>query len=164
MIAVNQELFDHNEQFTLARLYAEAIVATTHEPILVLNNDFRIKSTNKKGKGKFSDWELTHVFPVLGKRTICFNAQPVQRENQNHRILLALEDITERKRRQVENKELLTRFQNLVSQAPVAILILKGTNYQVELPNGFNLNLVEQENDFVGKPFLNSFRKWKSRD
>ena len=196
LITVNQELFDRNEQYNLARLYAEAIVTTIHEPLLVISHDFKIKSANnsffktfslteeetigkilfelqnngwdipgvrnkltsiQSGEEKFLEWELTHDFPVVGKRTICFNAQPVQKENDEHWILLALEDITERKLRQAENKELLTRFQNLVTQAPVPILILKGANYKVELANDFYLDLVDREDDFVGKAFFESF-------
>jgi two-component system CheB/CheR fusion protein len=47
LITVNQELFDRNEQLNQARLYAEAIVTTIHEPLLILNQDFRIVSANK---------------------------------------------------------------------------------------------------------------------
>ena len=46
LVTVNQELHDSNELYNQARLYAEAIVATIHEPLLVLNKDFRIKSAN----------------------------------------------------------------------------------------------------------------------
>ncbi|HEY5408278.1 MAG TPA: chemotaxis protein CheB [Ginsengibacter sp.] len=47
LITVNQELYDRNEQFNEARLYAEAIVSTIHEPLIVIGNDFKIKSANK---------------------------------------------------------------------------------------------------------------------
>src|SRR6185437_9120158 len=121
LITVNQELFDRNELYNHARLYAEAIVTTIHEPLVVLSKDFRIKSANQSfyktfqltedetlgkvlfelqnngwdipdlrsqllkiqtQKEKFLEWELTYTFPVVGKRTICFNAQPVQKENE----------------------------------------------------------------------------------
>src|SRR5690606_7216982 len=36
-------------------------------------------------------------------------------------------------------------------------------NYQVELANDFYLDLVEQENDFVGKPFFKSFPKMEEQ-
>lgn len=46
LITLNQEMFDRNEQLNQAMLYAEAVVTTVHEPLLVLNNNFRIRSAN----------------------------------------------------------------------------------------------------------------------
>ncbi len=43
---VNQEMVSLNEQVTEAKNYAEAIVATVREPVLVLDKDLRIKSAN----------------------------------------------------------------------------------------------------------------------
>jgi two-component system CheB/CheR fusion protein len=136
MITVNQELFERNDQLNHARLYAEAIVSTIHEPLLVVDNNFKIKSANKsfykdfrlteeetlgnvlfdlqnhgwnipglrnnllriqKENKRYLEWELTYTFPVIGTRTICFNAQPIQKENNENWILIAFEDITIRK-------------------------------------------------------------------
>jgi two-component system CheB/CheR fusion protein len=47
LINVNRELYDRNEQLNQARWYAEAIVTTIHEPLLVLSQDFKIISANK---------------------------------------------------------------------------------------------------------------------
>ncbi len=46
LITVNQELFDRNDQLNRSREYAEGIIKTIHEPLLVLSADFRIKSAN----------------------------------------------------------------------------------------------------------------------
>ncbi len=46
LVTVNQELYDRNEQYNLSRLYAEAIVNTIREPLLVLNRDLRVRSAN----------------------------------------------------------------------------------------------------------------------
>ncbi|MEQ1798517.1 MAG: chemotaxis protein CheB [Lacibacter sp.] len=46
LTVVNQEMLGLNEQIIEARDYAEAIVATVHEPLLVLNKNLRIKSAN----------------------------------------------------------------------------------------------------------------------
>ncbi len=48
-------------------------------------------------KEKSLEWELFYSFPVIGNRVICFNARPFQRENGENRILLAMDDITDRK-------------------------------------------------------------------
>jgi len=133
LITVNQELFDRNEQLNQARLYAETVVTTIHEPLLILNQDFRIISANKsfykdfslteeesigkilfdlqnKGwdipefhsqlakikttKEEFLEWEVTYSFPLVGKRTICVNAQLLKRENGENWILLAFNDVS----------------------------------------------------------------------
>ncbi len=174
LVTVNQELFDRNEQYNEARIYAEAIVSTIHEPLIVIDRGFRIKSANQSFYKNFSiseqdtigktlfelqnngwdipglrrqllkiqsenekliSWEDTYTFPLVGKRTICFNAQPVQKENGEGLILLAMEDITHRAHIQLERNELLHRFQNLVEKAPVAICLLRGKDYVIEVIN-----------------------------
>ena len=148
LITVNQELFDRNEQYNVSRIYAESIIATIHEPLLVLNADFSIKSANQAFYDTFSiteqetlgnnffelqnkgwdipelrkhfltillgekpDWELTYSFPQVGERTICFNAQIINEDSGRRLILLALNDITERKKaekiKNIENLEIL---------------------------------------------------------
>ena len=159
LVTVNQELLDRNELYNQARLYAEAIVATIHEPLLVLDKDFRIKSANpafyktfriteeetlgkvlfelqnnqwgipglrshllkiQMQKKRSRDWELSHYFPVVGIRIICFDARPFQIENGEDRILLAMEDITERKL--LENRNLLS---SIVDNSDDAIISKK---------------------------------------
>jgi two-component system CheB/CheR fusion protein len=44
---LNQELIERNEQLIHTRKYAEAIVATIHEPLVILTSTFYIKSANK---------------------------------------------------------------------------------------------------------------------
>ncbi len=46
LTVANQEMIGLNEQVTAARDYAEAIISTLHEPLLVLDKNFRIKSAN----------------------------------------------------------------------------------------------------------------------
>jgi PAS domain S-box-containing protein len=46
----------------------------------------------------FNDFEVDHEFPVIGRRTMLLNARRIYREGKGtDRILLALEDITEKK-------------------------------------------------------------------
>lgn len=46
LTTINDELIDRQEQLTAARLYAEAIIQTIHEPLVILDKDFSIKSAN----------------------------------------------------------------------------------------------------------------------
>ncbi|HEV8083182.1 MAG TPA: CheR family methyltransferase [Chitinophagaceae bacterium] len=65
LITVNQELFDRNEQLNMARFYAEAIVTTIHEPLLVLTEHFKIKSANKSFYKKFQLTEEETIGKIL---------------------------------------------------------------------------------------------------
>lgn len=47
LITVNDELLDRQEQLTMARAYAETIIETIREPLVVLNREMRIKSANR---------------------------------------------------------------------------------------------------------------------
>ncbi len=125
-----------------AKEYAENIIATVREPLLVLNKNLKILSANRSfyrtfkvtqqdtiGKyiydignrewnipelrnllekilpqnTSFNDFEITHHFNYIGARTMLLNARRVYKEpDKTEMILLAIEDITERK--QTEEK------------------------------------------------------------
>jgi len=53
LMTMNQELYERNEQYNQSRLYAEAIVSTIREPLLVLNRDLRVKSANQSFYDEF---------------------------------------------------------------------------------------------------------------
>ncbi|MFQ5833727.1 MAG: PAS domain S-box protein [Candidatus Thorarchaeota archaeon] len=120
-----------------AREYAEAIVETIREPLLVMDADIRVISANRsfyqsfnmtkeetEGKSLYDlgerqwdiprlralleeilplntemrDFEMEHVFENIGAKFMLLNARRIYREkNKTQMILLAIEDITERK-------------------------------------------------------------------
>lgn len=47
LITVNLELFDRNEELNRSRKFAELTVASLHEPLLLLDKNYRIKSANR---------------------------------------------------------------------------------------------------------------------
>jgi len=47
LISVNDELMDRQEQLISARMYAEAIVETINEPLVIFDKNLRIKSANR---------------------------------------------------------------------------------------------------------------------
>ena len=66
-----------------------------HEQLLLIQNDSE----------KFLEWEVTFKFPAIGVRTIIFNAQPIEKPNEEKLILLAFNDITlKTKVEQIEKK------------------------------------------------------------
>lgn len=48
-------------------------------------------------KRKLDDFEVTHVFPHIGKRTMCLNARQLDNVNGEPLILLSIEDITDKR-------------------------------------------------------------------
>ncbi|MCF8036716.1 MAG: PAS domain S-box protein [Desulfobacteraceae bacterium] len=120
-----------------AREYAESIIDTVHEPLIVLDQDLRVISASRSfydvfkikpeeslgrliydlgnkqwdipelrelletllpRKTTLDGYEVEHEFADLGRRTMLFNAREIQRKSGKERlILLAIEDITERK-------------------------------------------------------------------
>jgi two-component system, chemotaxis family, CheB/CheR fusion protein len=53
LTTLNQELFDRNEQLNVARLYAESIVATIREPLIILDKDMKVRTANHSYYRKF---------------------------------------------------------------------------------------------------------------
>ena len=118
--------------------YAESIVDTVREPLIVLDGALRVRTASRAfydtfdvsrestegqfiydlGNGQWNipalrtlleevlpressmkDFEVEHDFPGLGVRVMLLNARKLQRKgNHSELILLAIEDITERKR------------------------------------------------------------------
>ena len=133
--------------------YAENIVETVREPLVVLNSELKILTANHSFYNIFkvmpedtignfiydvgnrqwdipalrilfeeilpnetviNGYEVEHDFPDIGRKTILLNARQIFRENIGSRIILiAMEDITERKQIEAvlhENQEQLQTF------------------------------------------------------
>jgi two-component system, chemotaxis family, CheB/CheR fusion protein len=137
LIIINAELLDKQEEINISKYYIEAIVATLREPIVVLDNDLRIKKINRAFVKKYGitkeqahdkliyeianglfenktmrsllenvllqstqmdDYEITLNVPTGQEGTLLLNARQVTNEHSKEQlILLAIEDITERK-------------------------------------------------------------------
>ncbi len=161
LVVINQEMISLNEQVTEARNYAEAIVTTINEPLIILDKHLRVKSANQSfyrtfmvsenetegkplfelgnrqwdmpglrnllnniipEKEKFSGFEVQQSFPVIGERIMLLNAREMQEGAGNEKlILLAIEDITDK--RVAENKLLESekKFRNMADFIPQII-------------------------------------------
>src|SRR5580658_4053172 len=121
--------------------YAQDIVDTVREPLLMLDTTLRVHSANRAfyqtfqvsseetenrliyelGNGQwdipalrtlledivpknsvFSDFELEHTFPVIGHRVMLLNARQLKAGNHGELLVLAMEDVTARKRAEEE--------------------------------------------------------------
>ncbi len=135
LITTNQELQARNDLLNESYDYSESIIATLHEPMIILDKEMRVKSANrafyKNFKVKedvtegsllydlgnkqwnipllrkllediiprnthFSNFEVTHSFPGLGKKIMLLNARRIlQKRHDMQLILLAIHDVTE---------------------------------------------------------------------
>ncbi len=117
--------------------YAQNIVDTVREPLLILDATLRVRSANRAfyqtfqvsaaetegrliyelGNGQwdipdlrtlledivpkssvFDDFELEHTFPVIGRRFMLLNARKLQAGEHGELLVLAMEDVTARKK------------------------------------------------------------------
>lgn len=128
-----------------ALAYAESVVNTMREPLLVLDADYRVRTANPsfcetfglrkevvenqglyeiadrewdlpelhtlleeilQGQDSVETFELEHLFPRIGRKILLLHGRKLVREGtQTEFLLLAIEDITERKRSERELKE-----------------------------------------------------------
>ena len=121
--------------------YAQNIVDTVREPLLILDATLRVRSANRAfyqafhvtpqetedrliyelGNGQwdipdlrtlledivpkssvFDDFELEHTFPVIGRRVMLLNARKLQAGHHGELLVLAMEDVTQRRRSEEE--------------------------------------------------------------
>jgi PAS domain S-box-containing protein len=175
-----------------ARNYAEAIIETVREPLVVLDAHLKVLSVNRGfcdtfqvtsdetignfifdlGNGqwdtpvfrrlledilpansKFDNYEIDHVFPTIGHKIVLLSARRIYQEGiGTQRILLAIEDITDRKRAEEELKASETRYRRLFEAAQDGILILDADTGQINDVNPFLMDMLGYtRREFLGK-------------
>jgi two-component system CheB/CheR fusion protein len=142
------ELNVMNEEVTITRDYADAIIRTVRGPLLVLNKDLRIISANEAfynafkvapndtenrllydlgnsqwnipklrilleeilpEKNTIEDFVVEHDFKDIGQKIMLLNARTLQQgPDKTSLILLAIEDITERKELEQQKDEFIS--------------------------------------------------------
>src|ERR1700738_5146604 len=172
--------------------YAQDIVETVREPLLILDTSLRVRSANRAfyqtfqvsseetenrliyelGNGQwdipdlrtlledvvpkssvFNDFELEHTFPVIGRRVMLLNARKLQAGHHGELLVLAMEDVTERRRSEADLKAIETYSQNIVDTVREPLLILD-TTLRVRSGNRafyqtFQVSLEETENRLI---------------
>lgn len=150
------------EMLKASRSYAEAIVETMREPLIVLDAELRVILANRafyelfqvspteieqnlifdrqSGQwniprlrslleevlpstaqlAEFQNFEVEHEFEQIGRKILMLNARRMPPANQQELILLAIEDITERKRLESELTQLLGQEQSARAAAEAA--------------------------------------------
>src|SRR5688500_6319268 len=72
----------------------------------------------------FNDFELEHTFPVIGRRVMLLNGRKLRAGSHAELLVLAMEDVTERRRAEAECKAIETYAQNIVDTVRDPLLIL----------------------------------------
>ena len=172
--------------------YAQNIVDTVREPLLILDTTLRVRSANRAfyqtfqvsleetenrliyelGNGQwdipvlrnlledivplssvFNDFEWEHDFPIIGRRVMLLNARKLQAGHHGELLVLAMEDVTERRRSEADLKAIETYAQNIVDTVREPLLILD-TTLRVRSANRafyqtFQVSLEETENRLI---------------
>ncbi len=72
LITTNQELQTRNELLIESESFSEAILSTIHEPMLILDKELRVKSTNKSFCEKF---DICHISGLKRAEKACFRCE-----------------------------------------------------------------------------------------
>ncbi len=144
-----------------ARDFTDAIVATIREPLIILDEDMKVRFANSAFYEKFKtapeetegvflhelgnrqwnipslrtllekilpkktaldNFEVRHDFPGIGFRIMLLNArQVVEEKTQQKRILLAFEDITEKKLAEEQMQQAYTEMEQRVEERTFAL-------------------------------------------
>ena len=98
-------------------------------------------------------FEVEHLFPALGRRNMLLNARRFPPESDDPELLLlAIEDITDRRRTEAAVKHSEVRYRRLFEKAKDGILILDTDTGKVMDANPFMTALLGySHNEFLGK-------------
>ncbi|MBA3833563.1 MAG: response regulator [Chthoniobacterales bacterium] len=173
-------------------MYAQDIVDTVREPLLMLDTTLRVRSANRAfyqtfqvspaetenrliyelGNGQwdipalrtlledviptssvFNDFELEHTFPSIGRRVMLLNGRKLRAGSHAELLVLAMEDVTERRRSEADLKAIETYAQNIVDTVREPLLILD-TTLRVRSGNrafyqAFQVSAEETENQLI---------------
>ena len=171
-----------------AREFAESIVGTIRESLVVLDADLRVVSANpffyrlfrvkpEETEGQrlyelgnrqwdiprlrelledilpkntsFNDFEVEHAFPDIGTRTMLLNARRLYQDaRKTQMILLAIEDITDRKRAEEALQESEEKYRIIVENSHAGILIV-GEDYKFIYANNRLCEMLGREREEV---------------
>jgi signal transduction histidine kinase/CheY-like chemotaxis protein len=172
--------------------YAQDIVDTVREPLLMLDTNLRVQSANRAfyetfhvspeetenqliyqlGNGQwdipdlrtlledviptssvFNDFELEHTFPIIGRRVMLLNGRKLRAGSHSAIIVLAMEDVTERRRSEADLRAIENYAQDIVDTVREPLLILD-TTLRVQSGNRafyrtFHVSPEETENQLI---------------
>ena len=101
----------------------------------------------------FQDYDVEHDFPTIGKRTMLLNARRFPPEGDDpDLVLLAIEDVTDRRRADAAMKHSEVRYRRLFQKAKDGILILDADTGKIVDANPFMTEMLGYRHaEFLGK-------------
>ena len=101
----------------------------------------------------FENFDVEHDFPSIGRKFMQLNARRIHKPGNNSElILLAIEDITDRKRAEIAMKDSEVQYRRLFETAQDAILILDARTGKITDANPFIEQLLGYSHaEFVGR-------------
>jgi PAS domain S-box-containing protein len=105
---------------------------------------------------EFQPVEIERSFPAIGRRTIVLDARRLARDGEAL-ILLAFQDITERKKAQEAVRQRTAQFQTLLNEAPLGVYLVDG-ELRIREANPTALRFFENVPDLVGRDFNEAIR------
>lgn len=154
---------DSKRPFGDEQNFAQNIVDTVREPLVILDAELCVRSANRAfyqtfrvspaetenhliyelGNGQwdipalrsllddivpkssvFNDYELEHDFPIIGRKVMLLNARKLRPGDHTEYLVLAMEDVTERRRSEALLAEFEAYAQNIVDTVRVPLLML----------------------------------------
>lgn len=110
------------------------------------------------------DYEVTHDFESLGKRTMLLNAQTLKQDKSSESsILIAFEDITERKEAQAKLKESMNTHLEFVNSSPWPIAILRGKDHIIDIVNDAALAAWRRDRTIEGMALIDAIPELKNQ-
>jgi PAS domain S-box-containing protein len=172
--------------------FAEDIIDTVREPLIVLDKDLRVVKASQSfydffkvtpgetigtliynlgnnqwdipklrelletilpEKTTFDNFEVEHVFSTIGRRIMLLNARKIQRGSGKEQIiLLAIEDITQRKLTEESLTISETRYRDLFESAKDGILILDSESGRIVDVNPILISMLgNSKEQFINK-------------
>src|SRR5436305_4552783 len=75
----------------------------------------------------FNDFELEHTFPIIGRRVMVLNGRKLRAGSHSEIIVLAMEDVTDRRQAEADFRAIETYAQDIVDTVREPLLILDTT-------------------------------------
>ena len=108
----------------------------------------------------FNDFELVHTFPVIGRRVMLLNARQLKAGNHGELLVLAMEDVTERRRAE---EEVAKAMETAEAANRTKSLFLANMSHELRTPLnailGYSEMLQEEAADLGMEVFLPDLQK-----